>query len=138
MPGLAARARELVTLAAWPLLEAAGADRSPGGADLGAARATPRRYPEWAGDAIEVTGVPTEIEKGSTFEQTGPGPFGGEMTTDLRGRGARRPARDQAALPASGYYSHWRLTEAQGQTFADVEIGVEPIGLHGTGGAASR
>ena len=29
---------------------------------------------------------------------------------------------------SSGYYSHWRLTEAQGQTFADVEVGVEPIG----------
>ena len=31
----------------------------------------------------------------------------------------------------SGYYSHWRLTEAQGQTFADVELGVEPIGVQG-------
>ena len=31
----------------------------------------------------------------------------------------------------TGYYSHWRLTEAQGQTFTDVAIGVEPIGLLG-------
>jgi hypothetical protein len=31
----------------------------------------------------------------------------------------------------SGYYSHWRLTEAQGETFTDVEFGVEPIGVHG-------
>jgi len=26
----------------------------------------------------------------------------------------------------------WRLTETRGQTFADVEIGIEPIGLKRT------
>ena len=31
----------------------------------------------------------------------------------------------------SGFYSHWRLTEAQGQTFTEVEMGVEPLGLLG-------
>ena len=40
-------------------------------------------------------------------------------------------ARSSSAARRSGYYSHWVLTEAQGQTFADVEIGIEPIGLHG-------
>jgi len=27
----------------------------------------------------------------------------------------------------SGFYSHWLLTEAQGGTFADVEMGVEEL-----------
>jgi hypothetical protein len=26
----------------------------------------------------------------------------------------------------SGYYSHWLLTEARGETFAEVEIGMDP------------
>ena len=29
----------------------------------------------------------------------------------------------------SGYYSRWLLTDARGNTFADVELGVEPKGL---------
>ena len=31
----------------------------------------------------------------------------------------------------SGFYSHWLLTEAQGNTFTEVELGVEPKGLLG-------
>jgi hypothetical protein len=29
----------------------------------------------------------------------------------------------------TGTYSRWLLTEAQGDTFVDVEFGMEPIGL---------
>ena len=29
----------------------------------------------------------------------------------------------------SGYYSHWALTEAQGETFTEVEFGMEPTNL---------
>ena len=35
----------------------------------------PARYPEWNPETMEVTGVPTRVEKGSTFEVTGKGPL---------------------------------------------------------------
>ena len=93
--------------------------------------ADPASYPAWAGDAISVTGRPTKIEKGATFEQTSPGPFGSQQTTTFEVEELEDLHEIKLRCQMSGYYSHWRLTEAQGQTFADVEIGVEPIGVHG-------
>jgi uncharacterized protein YndB with AHSA1/START domain len=90
----------------------------------------PERYAEWAADSVAVTGVPTEIQRGSTFQNTSPGLIRGSTTTfkveeleDLR--------EIKLRCQMSGYYSHWRLTEARGETFTDVEFGVEPIGLQG-------
>lgn len=91
----------------------------------------PARYPEWAGDSIETTGYPTSIEKGSTFEQTSRGLFGRPDTTTFAVTEMEDLHEIKLQCQLSGYYSHWRLTEAQGQTFADVELGVEPIGVYG-------
>ena len=91
----------------------------------------PARYPEWAADAVETTGMPTQIHRGSTFEQTGPGPFGRQMTTTYMVEELDDLREIKLRCQRTGYYSHWRLTEAQGQTFTDVEIGIEPIGLLG-------
>ncbi len=91
----------------------------------------PGRYPEWAADAISTTGMPTEIQKGSTFEQTGSGPFGRPMTTTFKVEELQDLREIKLRCQRTGYYSHWRLTEAQGQTFADLELGIEPIGLFG-------
>ena len=95
--------------------------------------ADPETYAEWAGDVIAVTGAPTRIEKGSSFEQTSPNPnpIGGETTTTFVVEELEDLREIKLRCQASGYYSHWWLTEAQGGTFADVELGVEPIGLHG-------
>ena len=93
--------------------------------------ADPASYPSWAGDSVTVTGPPTRIEKGSTFEQTSPAPLGAKQTTTFKVEELDDLHEIKLRCQRSGYYSHWRLTEARGQTFADVEIGVEPIGLHG-------
>jgi hypothetical protein len=86
----------------------------------------PRRYPEWVGEeVIEVTGLPTVVE-GAEYEQVTRGPLGTgrtkfeiETLDDLHEISLR--------CTASGWYSRWKLTEAGGNTFADVEIGMEPI-----------
>lgn len=93
--------------------------------------ADPSRYPEWAGDAIETTGAPTQVVKGSTYEQTGPGPFGSTNTTTFEVVELDDMREIKLRCQTSGYYSHWKLTEARGETFADLEIGVEPIGVMG-------
>ena len=87
----------------------------------------PRSYAEWASDVVAVTGLPI-VEKGAQFEQEGRGIVGTSTTTfvideldDLR--------RIRMHCTKSGYYSDWNLTEAQGETFIDVELGMEPLGV---------
>jgi uncharacterized protein YndB with AHSA1/START domain len=91
----------------------------------------PGRYPEWAAEVIDVTGAPTEIAKGSTYTQRSHGPFGVPVTTTFEVEELDDLHEIKLRCQSSGYYSHWILTEARGQTFADLEIGIEPTGLMG-------
>lgn len=90
--------------------------------------ADPARYPEWNAESIEVTGVPTKIEQGSTFKNTARGPFG-RATTVFEVEELDDLHEIKLRCQTSGYYSRWVLTEARGNTFADVEMGIEPPGL---------
>jgi uncharacterized protein YndB with AHSA1/START domain len=87
----------------------------------------PARFPEWSGDTIAVTGLPTQIEKGSTFELTGRGPLRMKATTTFKVEELDEMREIKLRCQTSGFYSHWLLTEAQGSTFAEVEYGVEPL-----------
>ena len=87
----------------------------------------PRRYPEWAGSVVSVTGLAT-VEPDAEFQQVSRTPLGKSETTfkieeldDLHAIKLR--------CQQSGYYSRWVLTEAQSSTFAEVEIGIEPTAL---------
>ena len=87
----------------------------------------PRRYPEWAGNVVSVTGLAT-VEPDAEFRQVSKSPIGKAETTfrieefdDLRTIKLR--------CQQSGYYSRWVLTEAQSSTFAEVEIGIEPTAI---------
>lgn len=85
----------------------------------------PRRYPEWVGDEVfDVTGLPT-VEKGAEFEQTTRNPFG-KATTRFEIEELDDLHEIRMRCLSSGWYSHWKLTEAGGNTFADVEIGMDP------------
>ena len=86
----------------------------------------PSRFSEWSGDTIEVTGLPTKIEKGSTFQLTSRGPLGMKATTTFEVEELDDLREIKLQCQVSGYYSHWLLTEARGNTFAEVELGVEP------------
>jgi hypothetical protein len=85
----------------------------------------PRRYPGWVGEeVVEVTGLP-EVAEGAEYEQVNHTPLGDSRTVftietldDLH--------EIRLRCKASGWYSHWKLTEAEGCTFTDVEIGMEP------------
>jgi uncharacterized membrane protein len=85
------------------------------------------RYPEWAEHAVEVTGAPKRIEKGSTYTQTTELPLGPVTTTYLvEVVDELRELKLRCA--DSGYYNRWVLTEARGATFTDIEVGLEPRG----------
>ena len=87
----------------------------------------PRRYPEWAGDVLEVTGV-AEVAQGAEFEQTTKTPAG-KLTTPYLVEEFEDLREIRLRCQTSGYYSHWLLTEAGDDTFCEVEIGMEPEAL---------
>jgi uncharacterized protein YndB with AHSA1/START domain len=87
----------------------------------------PDRSPEWSDDVVAVTGAPTRIEKGSTVTMTTRGPLGIKATTPFTVEELTDMRELKMKCQVSGFYSHWLLTEAQGGTFAELELGVEPI-----------
>lgn len=87
----------------------------------------PLRSPEWAEEVIKVTGEPVKIEKGSTYQVTARGPLGMKGTTPFRVEELEDLRELKMQCQVSGFYSHWRLTDAQGGTFTEVEMGVEEI-----------
>lgn len=95
----------------------------------------PRRYPEWAGEVAEVTGLP-RVEADAAFQQVTRTPLGKQTTTfRIEALDAMRSIRMRCQ--ASGYYSHWTLTEVRGDTFVDVELGMDPIHLRDRAFAAT-
>jgi hypothetical protein len=87
----------------------------------------PARGPDWDSDVIEVTGLPVKIEKGSTFDMTGRGPLGIRATTTFKVEELEEMRELRMQCQKSGFYVHWLLTPAREDTFAELELGVEPI-----------
>ena len=84
----------------------------------------PRRYPEWAGDVIEVTGLPV-VSPGAEFSQRTRTPFG-KSTTRFVVEELEDLREIRMRCLKTGYYSHWVLTEAGDDTFCEVEVGMDP------------
>ncbi|MGH2923580.1 MAG: SRPBCC family protein [Solirubrobacterales bacterium] len=85
----------------------------------------PAGYPDWNSDTVAVTGTPTAIETGSSFEVTGRGPMGMKTTTKYKVESREELRELRMRCQRTGYYSRWLLTPAQGGTFTEVELGVE-------------
>jgi hypothetical protein len=86
---------------------------------------SPERYPEWWPRVIEVDGK--RFEEGDEYAQVTRDPM---ARSDVRSnflidrRDELREIRMSCEL--SGYYAHWLLTAAQGGTFVELEMGIEP------------
>ena len=87
----------------------------------------PRKYPSWAGDVLDVTGL-AEVVPHAEFQQLNKTPLGKDETT-FRIEALEDMHEIKLRCQKSGYYSRWVLTEAQESTFMEVEIGVEPTAL---------
>jgi uncharacterized protein YndB with AHSA1/START domain len=97
----------------------------------------PSRSPEWDEDVIEVTGAPVEIQVGSTFGVTARGRLGLKESTTFKVEELEDMHALKMKCQRSGYYVHWLLTPARGNTFTELELGVEPLpGLSGRAMAA--
>ena len=87
----------------------------------------PSRYPNWAGDIVEVTGL-NDVEVGATYHQVTKTPLR-KMSTDFVVEHLDEMREIQVKCLLSGYYVHWLLTEAGDNTFTQVEIGMDPKSL---------
>jgi uncharacterized protein YndB with AHSA1/START domain len=87
----------------------------------------PARSPEWSDEVVAVTGAPVHIEKGSTFDVTSRGPLGIKGTTTFKVEELEDLHEVKMQCQLTGFYSHWVLTQAQGGTFTQVELGIEPL-----------
>ena len=84
---------------------------------------TPNRYPEWWPRVIEVRGE--RFEQGDEYAQVTKDPVGRSESNFLLER--RQDLREiRMSCQLTGTYAHWVLTPAQGGTFVEVEIGMQP------------
>jgi uncharacterized protein YndB with AHSA1/START domain len=85
---------------------------------------TPARYPEWWPRVIEVNG--DRFEEGDEWVQVTQ-TLGGKIETHmlLERRDDLRGIRMRCEL--TGTYAHWLLTPAQGGTFVELELGMQPV-----------
>jgi uncharacterized protein YndB with AHSA1/START domain len=88
----------------------------------------PNRYPEWAGEIVEVEGLAT-VEPGARYKQAGKTPFGGTHKTEFVVDAFDEMREISVRCTVSGWYLHWLLTEAGTDTFAEVEVGMDPTHL---------
>jgi hypothetical protein len=85
---------------------------------------TPSRYPQWWPRVIEVHGE--RFEEGDEYAQVTKDPIGGKSETNflLERRVDLREIRMSCQL--TGMYANWLLTAAQGGTFVEVQMGMQP------------
>ena len=84
---------------------------------------TPNRYPEWWPRVIEVQGE--RFDEGDQYVQVTKDPTGPATTHFLIER--KEDLREiRMSCELTGTYAHWLLTPAQGGTFVELEMGMEP------------
>jgi hypothetical protein len=86
----------------------------------------PKRHPDWWPRVIEVNGE--RFDSGDRYVQVSRGPFGnGETEFLVERKDDMREIKLRCQL--TGTYADWQLTEAQGGTFVNLEMGIDPRGI---------
>ncbi len=83
----------------------------------------PDRYPEWWPRVLEVNGE--RYEEGEEYVQVTDS--GGEIETTFQIDRMEDLREIRMHCTLTGTYAHWRLTDARGETFVDLALGMEPI-----------
>ena len=88
---------------------------------------TPRRHSEWWPRVIEVRGE--RFEEGDEYAQVTKDPGGRHVRTEFLVE-RRQDLREVRLLcQHTGMYADWLLTAAQGGTFVELEMGLQPRGV---------
>jgi uncharacterized protein YndB with AHSA1/START domain len=83
----------------------------------------PNRYPEWWPRVVEVQGE--RFEEGDEYVQVTRKSTGNVKSNFLIER-ARDLQEIRMSCQLTGTYAHWSLTPAQGGTFVELEMGMDP------------
>jgi uncharacterized protein YndB with AHSA1/START domain len=84
----------------------------------------PRRHPEWYPRVVEVNGE--RFEEGDQYAQVTKDLIAGTSRTDFMIERMDDLREVRLVCQDTGMYAHWLLTDAQGATFVDVEMGMDP------------
>jgi hypothetical protein len=85
---------------------------------------TPRRYPEWWPRVVEVRGE--RFEEGDEYAQVTKDPVGGKSESNFLLERRQNLREIRMSCQVTGMYADWLLTTAQGGTFVEVEMGMQP------------
>ena len=85
----------------------------------------PHRHPEWWPRVIEVRGE--HFEQGADYAQV-TRTLTGEIETMMSVEQLEDLHVIHMRCRNTGTYARWMLTEARGDTFVDVEFGMDPVG----------
>jgi hypothetical protein len=83
----------------------------------------PSRHPEWYPRVVEVKGQ--RFEEGDQYAQVTKDPVR-TVKTDFVIERMENMHEIRMVCQDTGMYAHWLMTDAQGGTFVDVEMGMEP------------
>jgi Polyketide cyclase / dehydrase and lipid transport len=86
----------------------------------------PRRHPQWWPRVIEVRGE--RFDEGSNYAQVSRSATS-RIETVMRVERLEDLREIHMRCTNTGTYARWLLTEAQGDTFVDVEFGMQPVGV---------
>jgi hypothetical protein len=85
---------------------------------------SPRRYPEWWPRVVEVRGE--RFEEGDEYAQVTKDPVGGKSESNFLLERRQNLREIRMSCQVTGMYADWLLTAAQGGTFVEVEMGMQP------------
>ena len=85
---------------------------------------SPPRYPEWWPRVVEVRGQ--RFEEGDEYAQVTKDPAGGRTESNFLLERREDLHEIRMSCDLTGMYADWLLTEAQGGTFVEVEMGIQP------------
>jgi uncharacterized protein YndB with AHSA1/START domain len=88
----------------------------------------PNTYPEWAGEIVEVEGLPS-VELGAHYQQAEKVPLGGTRKTEFVVDEYEEMREISVRCTVSGWYLHWVLTGAGTDTFTEFEVGMDPTNV---------
>jgi hypothetical protein len=84
----------------------------------------PTRYPEWWPRVVEVRGE--RFEEGDEYVQVTQGPGGTATQTNFLVERCDDLREIRMSCNLTGMYADWQLTPAQGGTFVQMEMGIQP------------
>jgi uncharacterized protein YndB with AHSA1/START domain len=90
--------------------------------DVWALVGNPATYPQWWPAAVEIRGERFEV--GDVYTQVVGAPGRPEYSRIIDSRDELKELR--WSCPTTGGFQRWLLTDAQGGTFVDMEMGLEP------------